>query len=411
MNEKSSSSPRWSSTTKIIVGLTFVAIVGALLITFRTIVGPLILAFVLAYLLHPIVDWLSKTLKISWRLSVNLIYLLIVLILIGSFTAAGFAITQQIQSLIGFIQRNVAAIPDLVTEFSKQTFKLGPFEFNLAQYDLTYIIDQILAVVQPMLGQAGSLLSSFAGQAAETIVWSLFVLLISYFLLAETRRVSVQLSTVDIPGYSSDVRRLANELRIIWNSFLRGQLIIILLVILSYTILMSILGLRYAIGIAILAGLARFVPYLGPLVLWIVTIIVSYFQGGNYFGMPQIYYALMTVALGFILDLIFDNLVSPRILGKSLGVHPAAVLVTAIIAARLIGFIGLILAAPVLASFLLISRYMLRKLLDIDPWQGIEPRTQPLEIPWEKWGQFFKKVWLKIKSFIDWQQKQKKREE
>ncbi|MEN6299233.1 MAG: AI-2E family transporter [Anaerolineaceae bacterium] len=411
MNENSSSSPRWSSTTKIIVGLTFVAIVGALLITFRTIVGPLILAFVLAYLLHPIVDWLSKTLKISWRLSVNLIYLLIVLILIGSFTAAGFAITQQIQSLIGFIQRNVAAIPDLVTEFSKQTFKLGPFEFNLAQYDLTYIIDQILAVVQPMLGQAGSLLSSFAGQAAETIVWSLFVLLISYFLLAETRRVSVQLSTVDIPGYSSDVRRLANELRIIWNSFLRGQLIIILLVILSYTILMSILGLRYAIGIAILAGLARFVPYLGPLVLWIVTIIVSYFQGGNYFGMPQIYYALMTVALGFILDLIFDNLVSPRILGKSLGVHPAAVLVTAIIAARLIGFIGLILAAPVLASFLLISRYMLRKLLDIDPWQGIEPRTQPPEIPWEKWGQFFKKVWLKIKSFIDWQQKQKKREE
>ena len=172
MNENSSSSPRWSSTTKIIVGLTFVAIVGALLITFRTIVGPLILAFVLAYLLHPIVDWLSKTLKISWRLSVNLIYLLIVLILIGSFTAAGFAITQQIQSLIGFIQRNVAAIPDLVTEFSKQTFKLGPFEFNLAQYDLTYIIDQILAVVQPMLGQAGSLLSSFAGQAAETIVWS-----------------------------------------------------------------------------------------------------------------------------------------------------------------------------------------------------------------------------------------------
>ncbi len=397
MNEKSPASPRWGSTTKLIVGLSFVAVVAALLITFRTIIGPLILAFMLAYLLHPVIAWLSKMLSISWRMTVNLLYVLIVLLLIGSFTAAGLAIIQQIQSLIGFIQRNVTAIPDLVTELSSQSYKLGPFEFSLAKYDLTSLIDQILAAVQPALGQAGSLISSFASGAAVTISWALFVLLISYFLLAESRRVSDELVSVDIPGYSGDVRRLGEELRNIWNSFLRGQLIIILLVVLSYAVLMSVLGVRFAIGIAILAGLARFVPYLGPLILWIVAILVSYFQGGNYFGLTQIYYSLLVVGFGFLLDQVFDNLVGPRLLGQSLGIHPAAVLVTAIVAARLIGLIGLVLAAPVLATFMLFSRYMLRKMLDIDPWQGMETRAQPPEIPWAKWAQFLRGVWQKIR--------------
>ncbi|NMC12211.1 MAG: AI-2E family transporter [Chloroflexi bacterium] len=410
MNEKSSPSPHWSSTTKLIVGLSFVAVAAALLITFRSIIGPLILAFMLAYLLHPIIARLSKALNLTWRMSVNLIYVIIVLLLIGSFTAAGLAIIQQIQSLIGFIQRNVTAIPDLVTELSKQSYKLGPFEFSLAQYDLTYIIDQILAAVQPVLGRAGSLISSFASGAAVTISWSLFILLISYFLLAESRRVSDELVSVDIPGYSGDVRRLGEELRNIWNSFLRGQLIIILLVMLSYAVMMSILGLRFAIGIAILAGLARFVPYLGPLILWVVAILVSYFQGGNYFGMSQIYYSLLVVGLGFILDQIFDNLISPRVLGQSLGVHPAALLVTAIIAARLIGLIGLVLAAPVLATFMLISRYMLRKMLDVDPWVGLEARPQPPELPWKKWGQFLWNIWEKIKGFITPHREKEKRE-
>jgi predicted PurR-regulated permease PerM len=168
--------------------------------------------------------------------------------------------------LIGFIQRNVTAIPDLVTQLSSQSFQLGPFVFSLAQYDLSSLINQIIATVQPALGQAGSLIGSFASGAAVTVSWALFVLLISYFLLAESRRVTDELVSIDIPGYSGDVRRLGEEVRNIWNSFLRGQLIIILLVIISYSIFMSILGVRYALIIAMLAGLARFVPYLGPFI-------------------------------------------------------------------------------------------------------------------------------------------------
>ena len=76
--------------------------------------------------------------------------------------------------------------------------------------------------------------------------------------------------------------------------------------------------------------------------------------------------------MAILTDQVFDNLVSPRILGQTMGVHPAAVLVAAIIAANLIGFIGLVLAAPVLATFIIVGRYALRKMLDLDPWEGIE---------------------------------------
>jgi predicted PurR-regulated permease PerM len=67
------------------------------------------------------------------------------------------------------------------------------------------------------------------------------------------------------------------------------------------------------------------------------------------------------LVVAVIIDQIFDNLVTPRFLGQTLGVHPAAVLVAAIVAARLIGLIGLVLAAPSLATLSLISRYIVRK--------------------------------------------------
>jgi predicted PurR-regulated permease PerM len=123
-----------------------------------------------------------------------------------------------------------------------------------------------------------------------------------------------------------------------------------------------------------LAGLAKFVPYIGPLLTGITTAVVAFFQAdGNYFGLDQFTYALIVVIAAVLLDQLFDGLVTPRILGSTLGVHPAAVLVTAIIAAGMIGVIGLLLAAPVLASLQLFTRYTILKMLDQDPWPDPEP--------------------------------------
>jgi predicted PurR-regulated permease PerM len=131
-----------------------------------------------------------------------------------------------------------------------------------------------------------------------------------------------------------------------------------------------------------LAGVARFVPYIGPLITYIVMGLVTLFQGGNYFNFQQYVYTAIVIGLSILMDQVYDNLVVPRVMGKSLGVHPAAVLVVAIIAANLIGLIGLLLAAPVLATVNLVGRYTIRKMFDRDPWMDTDEQLKPLGFPW-----------------------------
>lgn len=380
-------SPNWGSLTKLVVGLTIIAIIAALLVRFRSIIGPLLLAFILAYLLYPVAALLSKVSKLSWRASANLIFLLVVVIYLGLITLTGLTVVQQLQSLIDFVGRAVTDLPALAERLSSQVYQFGPWQFSMGQFDLEALSREFLSTLQPLLGRMGSLISTFATSAAATLGWSFFVLIIAYFLLADSGRFPGQVVHIGIPGYDEDIRRLGIELRKIWNAYLRGQLIVILLVMISYSILLVILGMRFALGIAILAGLARFVPYVGPLTTTVVTFLVALFQGENYFGLLPFQYAILVVAASFILDQIFDNLISPRMLGEALGVHPAGVLIVAIIAANLIGLIGLVLAAPVLATLQLINRYVARKMFDLNPWPEpvTSPPTSPLDVPWSRW--------------------------
>lgn len=382
MNEPAPTSPAWSSTTKLVIGLTLVAILAALLIYFRSIIGPLLLALILAYVLHPIAAVLSRATKLNWRWSTNIVFLVFVLILLTILTVSGLAIVQQMQSLIGVINRFTSTVPEFIENLSSRVYTIGPYQFGLSQTDLQSLTNQLIDTLQPVIGQFGSILSSFAASAVVTIGWMFFVLLIAYFLLARTGEVSDEMIAIDIPGYNEDIKRMGHELGRIWNVFLRGQLVIFLLAIILYTILLYALGVRYALGIAIMAGVARFIPYVGPFIVWIVTALVTFFQGANYFGMEAWQYTVVVVGLCLLLDAMLDNIIVPRFHGDTLGLHPAAVLVAALVAARLIGFVGLMLAAPALASMVLISRYFIRKMLDQEPWPSSESDSEERNITW-----------------------------
>jgi predicted PurR-regulated permease PerM len=265
-------------------------------------------------------------------------------------------------------------------DLASTSYSLGPFTIDLSGYlNLDTIGDQLITNLQGVVGRAGTVVGSVASSAAGTVGWSIFVLIVSYFILADAGKVPDAIHFIDIPGYADDIRRISREFARLWNAFLRGQITIVLIVIITYSILLAILGVRYSIAIAILAGIARFVPYLGPLITYVVMGLVTIFQSDNYFGLDTLQYTLLVIAISIFVDQIFDNLVSPRILGQSLGVHPAAVLVVAIIAANLIGLIGLVLAAPVLASVQLVGRYTVRKMFDQDPWPGIEGKEIPIQ--------------------------------
>lgn len=380
MAGEKSVSPKWNNTTKLVVALMLAAMVAGLFIQFRNLVVPVLLSLVLAYLVHPLATRLQKATRIPWKVIATIIYLLILFAVLGLLTWGGFAVVEQGQSLVNFIQKTVQNLPGLIEDLLANPRYIGPFKIDLTVLDFETVTTQVLSYVQPILNRLGTLLGTIASSAASLFGWLVFTLLISYFFLSESRGVTGELISLNIPGYEEDFKRLGSGLGRIWNAFLRGQLLITALTIAIYTVLLGTLGVRYYFGLALLAGMARFVPYIGPAVAWTTYGLVSYFQGTTLFGMQPIYYALVVVVVAWITDSVMDNMVVPRVLADALDVHPAAVMVAALVAANLFGIVGVVLAAPVLASMILLVNYTTRKLSDQDPWEGfIEVRApQPM---------------------------------
>lgn len=371
MEETPTKSPSWGGTTKLVVALTFVAIVAALLIRFQNIIIPLFMAFIFSYLLHPVASFISRTTHISWRASVGIVFLLIVIILLGLLTLGGVGLVNQVQYLITFVQTNLDRLPKIIGDVFAWASRFG---VDISQFDLSSISNQLLSVGQNLLSQMGSVLSTLTGGAANFLGWTLFVLLVSFFALAESGGLRGGIIKIDLPGYTHDLKRLGQELGLIWNAFLRGQIIIFLITFVVYFIVLSILGVQYAVGLALAAGFARFVPYVGPAINWTALALVTFFQPFKLFGMDPIYYTLLVFLIALFIDQIFDNLLSPRIMADALRVHPAAVLVAAIISASLLGVLGVVIAAPMLATLQLFGQYTIRKMFDLDPWPPSEKR-------------------------------------
>jgi predicted PurR-regulated permease PerM len=364
-------SPKWNNNTKLLVGITFVAVSAYLLIQFHSLLGPLLVAFILAYLFYPVSQWLVKVTHLSWGLVVTIIYLLLLIILLGLMTWGGLAILDQIQSLIVFLENSMKNLPAFINQISTKPLQIGPFQYDLSNLDLAAVTNQVLSTVQPVLSQIGSLVGTIATSAVTTIGWVLFILVISYFVLRETNGAANKIIDMRIPGYTEDMRRLGRELGRIWDAFLRGQLLIVVLVIVVYTILLGLLQVKYYFGLAVLAGLARFIPYVGPFIAWSTYGLVSYFQGSTLFGLSPLAYAALIIGIAWITDMLMDNLISTPLLAGVLNIHPAAVMVAALVALNLLGVTGVVLAAPVLATLKLAVTYAGRKFFDMDPWYGM----------------------------------------
>lgn len=370
--------PVWTSTTKMVVGLTLVAIVAGMLVKFQGILPPLMLSFILVYLLYPLASFLTHKLRLKWTISVSLVYLLLVLLLMGLLTVVGFEIVVQIQSLIGLVVRSLDSLPGMVDNFGNSILEyLGPFVPDVTTINIEQLGNQLIDTVQSTLGRVGDLIGKVASGALNTLVWTLFVLIISYFILVESGGLRERILQVDLPGYGLDFARMSRELGRIWNAFLRGQIILISISTVMYTVVLGGMGVNYALGIAIMAGLARFLPYVGPFITWTVLALVTFFQGFKPFGLTPLVYMLIVLAIAWVIDAILDNIVSPRVMAESLKVHPAAVLVAAIVALDLLGVLGVVIAAPMLATLQLAARYVVRKLFDLDPWEGLEENPTP----------------------------------
>ena len=405
--KESQESPKWSWTTKLVVGLTLVAIAIWLLVQFQNFLGPLITAFILAYLIHPIALFLKKKIKIPWRLSVTLIYIVLVLVVLGLLTWGGFALVGQIQNLIRFIENNIDQLPVLVEELTTRTYEIGPFTFSPTGINWDQIVNEIVSAIQPVLGRVGSLVGSFAAGAATTVSWAVFILLISYFLLAEAEGLSHQVLNIKIERYSKDLERMNEELGRVWKAFMRGEIIVVLISLVLYTATLGILGLQFFFGLALIAAVGQLIPYLGAWVTWISFGLVALLQSQTPFGLPSGIYMLIVLAVSMVINNIIDNIIRTKIMADSLRVHPVLVLIGALVGVQLFGFIGIVVAAPIMASLQLFMNYIIKKLSDQNPWKEFDVR-EPVKKA--RWVQFAEKIWGKIREWLKktWQKVFKK---
>jgi len=389
---QSSTSPRWSGTAKLVVALLSAIVLIYVVYRFKNFLAPLLLSFLIAYLVHPLAKYINDRFKIPWRMISTILFLLLFLIVLGLLAWGGISIVEQIQNLLQYLQKLIGDLPAFINSLTSKPLVIGPFSFDLSKLDLNNVWTQLQGVVNPILSSAGSLIGSIASGAATTVVGLIFIILIAYFIMIESGGMRDQIFKISIPKYEDDIRILGLQISKIWNAFLRGQLLVFLITVIYYSVLLSVLGVRYFFLLALLAGLARFVPYVGPFVAWTTYALVSLFQT-NYFGLKPFPFALIVVGCAWVSDITIDNFVSPRVMSNALKIHPAAVLVMVIISGSLFGFIGILLSAPLLASFQLIGTYVIRKLMDLDPWEGLEtiPPPQPLK-------EVFRNFWLKFVS-------------
>ncbi len=333
--------------------------------------------------------------------------MLLVVIVLGLMTWGGFALVEQIQNLIRFIERNIFQLPDLVANITEQTYEIGPFSFSPSIINWNEITNEIVRAIQPAIGRVGTLAGSIAAGAVNIITWAVLIVLISYFLLAESETFLSQRFENKGTDYSRDFLRLGEELNRIWSAFIRGELVVVVIAYVIYTIMLGILGVQFFAGLAAIAAVGQLIPYLGAWVTWISFGLVALFQANVPFDVPSGIYMIIVLGVSMVANNIIDNIIRTKVMASGLKVHPSLVLIGAIIGVQLFGFIGIVIAAPMMASFKLFLTYVIRKLNDQEPFKDLEIQKESEQSKSTHW---LKRIWLSVKGWVatQWQRWVKK---
>jgi N-acetylglutamate synthase-like GNAT family acetyltransferase len=172
--------------------------------------------------------------------------------------------------------------------------------------------------------------------------------------------------------------RIRRQITDVWNAFLRGQLVMGLAMVVITTMVCLIIGLPYAVVMGLIAGVTEFIPNVGPIIALIPAVLVALFTGSTTFtGMSHLGFAVLVLVLYIIIQQIEGNILLPRIMGESLNLQPLIVLIGIIVGGNMAGIVGMLLAAPVLATLRVVSNYIFCRLYDRDPFAVPEGEAEP----------------------------------
>ena len=369
---------RWDTATKRIVaviGLLFLALV---LYEFRGLLSPLVLSVLLAFILNPVIDFLEGPIGMHRGAASALIFIVLVIIMLGILAAPVTAV-PSVQRAIISAQLDLRQIIDDINAFLGREIEIAGFTF-----DLSFVAEELSAALRRFVESLAQGALDVVVGVASGVFRVIFILIVAFYLVRDAHRIAEQMVELAPPGYREDALRLRQEIVWVWNAFLRGQLLLATVVGVTVGLVTTGLGLSYPWALGIVAGILEVVPNIGPTLAAIPAVLLALINGSAFIPLGNFWFAVLVAGTYAVIQLIENNLLVPRILGHTLDLHPLAVLIAVLAGGQLAGILGILLAAPTLATFRVLGRYILYRLYDRDPFvesiaeeEKEAPRSKP----------------------------------
>ena len=339
----------------------FVAL-ALFLYVFSSVLLPFVAGIILAYLFNPMADRLEKAgfnrLGAS-LLIVIVVSLAFVLMLILFVPVLVHQLAAFIESLPGLVTRLQALVAEeggllggKISGGMLERFGLNE-QLNSAEIQKS-LGDIVKQGAQWMLTFMKSL---WSGGQALLGVFSLLVVtpVVAFYILLDWGRMIATIDGLAPPNHREDIRAIARDMNRAIAGFLRGQSLVCLFLGLWYGIGLSLIGLKFGFLLGVCAGFLSFIPYVGSLTALVLSAVMSIVQGWPSMGLFAM--AMGVIGIGQFLE---GNVLTPRLVGASVGLHPVWLMFALFAFGSLFGFTGLILAVPLAAVLGVLIRFALQ---------------------------------------------------
>jgi len=332
------------------------ALVGWLLWLLAPVLTPFIAAALLAYIGDPLADRLQKF-KLPRTVAVAAVFLL-------TFAALSLLVLLVVPLIRMQVSAFLTALPGIVAQ-AEQVWLPNITEFLGIEAGEDVGIGAFVARYSDMAGSWGTtlLLSiSRSGGALATAVLSLFLIpILTFYLLRDWDSIVGKFGALIPQKQRPTVFKLAQETDDVLGAFLRGQIMVMIALSVIYSLGLQLVGLEFAIAIGVVAGLVSFVPYLGfvfGIALAGLTVALE----------PDPLLRLVGVVATFsIAQVIEGSILTPKLVGDRIGLHPVMVIFAVAAGGQLFGFFGILLALPVAAVLSVMVRFLYTQYLAEHP--------------------------------------------
>lgn len=354
------------------LGLLFLWLVWKL----APVITPFALSAALAYLFDPLTDRLERVRVGRWQSNRTLAVVLVFTIMIGMFVLLLLVIVPLIRTQVEDL---VARTPEFIEWLGGTAWPW--VQQTLGLQSITLDAATITENLKAYWREASSALLTVVGKLTQSgqAVFSFFINLVlvpvvTFYLLRDWDKLIGGIRMTLPRRHEPLVSRLAGEIDDVLGAFIRGQLIVMLALGTIYSVGLWAIGLDLAIIIGLTAGLLSIVPYLGTFVGVAAALVAAMFQ------FQDVSHLLMVAAVFVAGQLLEGMVLTPKLVGDRIGLHPVAVIFAVLAGGQLAGFLGILLALPVAAALNVLVRHIHGEYRN-SAYYGRDSATAPAQAP------------------------------